>query len=552
MLSKNNKQLQQQKFEDRKQRFTIKRFSVGVASVLIGATFMMYGNASADQVASNEPTSTTTTNDALDNNEDGAASDTATLKVVNAEAQPTAADTDTKQTTTFDTTNTPNFTDEMLRESKVATSPATGDDRAATTPADQPMGSIVSSDPDKISTAGYSIEPLPTPTLRPEASGDSNARAKFNVDSDPNHYTFAVLGTFDRYGAATINRKKAYSVVFSTDTEGTGRLFVSFYDNNHKQLSQQELTDGSHTISTYTISKRGNIVEWSKNDGYGSDETLYTWSTAQPTYVGRGAWQSDRYMIPTKVSAVSEYRDKNGTLLGTVTLTGMAGQKFTAPAKQTYDNYESEVVNQTGLTVSGDTLTGRLSNFKLGGENIKLDKTGAVYEAVPGKVSDYYETMPPLVNAGYGGEVKVYDETKAVLKDPSQVTTDGKANGVVKVTRPGFDRPIYIGMDEQYYRYLGDDPKLTASMSTNNATGYYEYNIYTGGTPSAVYDFESLATASATGVEVPLNTTPAVLTQKITDNVTVAQLPNEATVVQKLLKIQLSFQQQILLVRKIL
>ncbi|WP_025022972.1 mucin-binding protein [Ligilactobacillus hayakitensis] len=52
MLSKNNKQQQAQKIEDKKQRFTIKRVSVGVASVLLGATFLMYGGtqASADAV----------------------------------------------------------------------------------------------------------------------------------------------------------------------------------------------------------------------------------------------------------------------------------------------------------------------------------------------------------------------------------------------------------------------------------------------------------------------------------------------------------------------
>ena len=42
MLSKNNKKQQSQKMEPKHQRFTIKKFSIGVASVLIGTTFAVH------------------------------------------------------------------------------------------------------------------------------------------------------------------------------------------------------------------------------------------------------------------------------------------------------------------------------------------------------------------------------------------------------------------------------------------------------------------------------------------------------------------------------
>ena len=56
MLSKNNKKQQSQKMEPKHQRFTIKKFSVGVASVLIGTTFAVHRTNSvlADQT-NNEP-----------------------------------------------------------------------------------------------------------------------------------------------------------------------------------------------------------------------------------------------------------------------------------------------------------------------------------------------------------------------------------------------------------------------------------------------------------------------------------------------------------------
>src|SRR3712207_602906 len=95
MLSKNNRQQQLQKQQDRKQRFTIKRVSVGVASVLLGATFMMNGsNASADQVEGNQA------NDG--NNDASQASD---------QAATTTAAVDQNQ----------NLSAAMLAESKVAT-----------------------------------------------------------------------------------------------------------------------------------------------------------------------------------------------------------------------------------------------------------------------------------------------------------------------------------------------------------------------------------------------------------------------------------------------
>ncbi len=50
MLSKNNRKEQFRKQEPKKQRFAIKKLTVGVASVLIGFTFMGM-NASADTTA---------------------------------------------------------------------------------------------------------------------------------------------------------------------------------------------------------------------------------------------------------------------------------------------------------------------------------------------------------------------------------------------------------------------------------------------------------------------------------------------------------------------
>jgi|GEM_PF-4184600 len=56
MLSKNNRDLLSQKMEPRKQRFTIKRLTVGVASVLVSTLFMVQGGDSTAKEDVNETT----------------------------------------------------------------------------------------------------------------------------------------------------------------------------------------------------------------------------------------------------------------------------------------------------------------------------------------------------------------------------------------------------------------------------------------------------------------------------------------------------------------
>ena len=59
MVSKNNHQVYQQKLAERKQRWGIRKLSVGVASVLLGTTFMLYSNHAV--LADTMPTNTHTT-----------------------------------------------------------------------------------------------------------------------------------------------------------------------------------------------------------------------------------------------------------------------------------------------------------------------------------------------------------------------------------------------------------------------------------------------------------------------------------------------------------
>ena len=115
MVSKNNHQFYQQKHAERKQRWGIRKLSVGVASVLLGTTFMLYGNHAvlADTVPTTTPTGATVQTDSNVADHQGSevpfrTTTNAEEKVVATNTQDTTQDKD-KQTnaneTTQDTTN---------------------------------------------------------------------------------------------------------------------------------------------------------------------------------------------------------------------------------------------------------------------------------------------------------------------------------------------------------------------------------------------------------------------------------------------------------------
>ncbi|MHC5522328.1 mucin-binding protein [Ligilactobacillus saerimneri] len=125
MVSKNNHQFYQQKHAERKQRWGVRKLSVGVASVLLGTTFMLHSNhaVSADTVPTTTPTDATVQTDSnvadhqgsevtlrttADKEETVATTTNAEEKVVATNTQDTTQDKD-KQTNANETTqNTTN------------------------------------------------------------------------------------------------------------------------------------------------------------------------------------------------------------------------------------------------------------------------------------------------------------------------------------------------------------------------------------------------------------------------------------------------------------
>ena len=137
MLSKNNKKQQSQKMEPKHQRFTIKKFSIGVASVLIGTTFAVHRTNSvlADQTnnesgtemvetSAEDPGDTSAATEGA-NNENGAPAEDATTNETSQAKTPMTDSNETTEAPTSEDTTTTNDSTTVSETPEVATTPKT-------------------------------------------------------------------------------------------------------------------------------------------------------------------------------------------------------------------------------------------------------------------------------------------------------------------------------------------------------------------------------------------------------------------------------------------
>ena len=137
MLSKNNKKQQSQKMEPKHQRFTIKKFSIGVASVLIGTTFAVHRTNSvlADQTnnesgtemvetSAEDPGDTSAATEEA-NNENGAPAEDATTNETPQAKTPMTDSNETTEAPTSEDTTTTNDSTIVSETPEVAATPVT-------------------------------------------------------------------------------------------------------------------------------------------------------------------------------------------------------------------------------------------------------------------------------------------------------------------------------------------------------------------------------------------------------------------------------------------
>ncbi len=227
MVSKNNRNLYQKKYEDNKQRWTLRKYSFGVASVMIGITF---GMMNITESAHADVTSTVNTTEATmvpvnnqGNNQDSSDKSNSSQTV-------SVADLVDKGTN-----DSSQVTPKMLLASKLAT-----DNQSTTATNGLSYGSQGSVNP----------------------SFPQGYPANYWKDPVQNRYSFEVLGlTTD----GTIKGSKYYAVL-STNNNGDGSLYVTFINRstNKPIVNTRQVSEKAEWIDNRTFGLSANKNWWIK------------------------------------------------------------------------------------------------------------------------------------------------------------------------------------------------------------------------------------------------------------------------------------------------
>ncbi|NQM35046.1 YSIRK-type signal peptide-containing protein, partial [Streptococcus suis] len=362
-----------QMFPDKRQRFSIRKFKTGVASVVFVALFL--GNM-ATVAAEQVPTNT----------------DSSAKEVVESDVVlPTDETLDEVPTTDEEVAPIEEGVDASLAPLESAEAPqefraAVGTERSAAT---NTKGVVV--------TPGQgitTISEIPTDgftTTEPEVKS-MNPNFIGTVNHDPKNYTFAVIKTdklndrttgplyVDKSGEVVTSSSGGAALIhqmaFSTDRDGTGNVYIDMYGGDGKLLMTDTLVPGLHvnelkyvykgwfSNTTYTIQHRevitnnGNLPIASVSTSDATDgwfDELYTNYEKALGYTN-GRYMGYGWFVPRLIDKKTEYVVKDSNkVLATVTQTEMSGYKFTtaAPETITADGVTYKLIKDSGTNTSG-------------------------------------------------------------------------------------------------------------------------------------------------------------------------------------------------------
>ncbi|CYY11885.1 YSIRK signal domain/LPXTG anchor domain surface protein [Streptococcus suis] len=366
-----------QMFPDKRQRFSIRKFKTGVASVVFVALFL--GNMAtvdAEQV----PTNT----------------DSSAKEVVESDvALPTDETLDEAPTTDEEVAPIEEGVNASLAPLESAEAPqefraAVGTERSAAT---KTKGVVVTPGQgiktiSEIPTDGFTTTEPEVKSMNPKFTGTVNHNSK--------NYTFAVIKTDklnDRTtGPLYVNKNGEvvtsssggaaliHQIAFSTDRDGTGNIYIDMYGGDGKLLMTDTLVPGLHVNELKYVSKGGWWL-WSKDTTYTiqhrevitnngnlpivsvstSDATDGWFDELYTNYEKALGYTNGRYMgygwfVPRLIDKKTEYVVKDSNkVLATVTQTEMSGYKFTtaAPETITADGVTYKLIKDSGTNTSG-------------------------------------------------------------------------------------------------------------------------------------------------------------------------------------------------------
>lgn len=262
MISKNNHQFYQQKNVEKKQRWGLRKLSVGVASVLLGTTFMLHSNhaVSADTVASDATPSTTTQ---ADNKGTGTEGTTYTLQPSGDSNATTDNGKDQKVTSPQPALVQKNVTPTASTDAVADYTPATPTtDKAGVTTGVYNNPLVTSSDWIKMTHGDaigyYTAKGKDGKTyVTGYVAAKGNSQSIFNVDQ------------------IDLNSLEFHLIYHNGDKEVGSGLWFNFADGKTLQLDTSRL--GSEGIQLK--SKQGQSYKWSINTG--ADQGIYYNSWAE-------------------------------------------------------------------------------------------------------------------------------------------------------------------------------------------------------------------------------------------------------------------------------
>ncbi len=468
MLSRNNNKLLIHKLEPKKQRFAIRKISVGVASVLIGFTFAGFSGVSADEAttttkdhlkteATTESSSVPTKEVELTSGTETQAKEAKTTPVADAKAQVTK---DVKEQVPTQTVTAKETSEAPTSSENQTVAPATEDEASET----QPFNVEKQAEPQaNVDLTDSKVAYAATPTKAQDQQEEG-----FSV-TDPDYSKYSYAGTnlqtlIDDFKIDYQNSEYVFQWIASTNGE-SGIVFT--VDRGKDADGNIILTNnGSFNAYEYYTVYRGWPI-WGN----------YTTEVERKKYVIRyGNNELDIGRIINDGSrntiTVDHFYAKNSTLYTPVFVGGHSGiEEISGNGYGVLSIYTPQVVEQKAKINNGEvykTQTGLTGQHYTTGipKNAKVEKGKFLYaKNSQGTMSEFHKGVV-LVNNYHDGvtvvykeldnqgtmEVNVYDNSKYPVDKYTMKVGETREYGNVTIANPYVQQTTDITYE---YRKLG-------------------------------------------------------------------------------------------------
>ncbi|MEY8718469.1 YSIRK-type signal peptide-containing protein [Ligilactobacillus murinus] len=468
MLSRNNNKLLIHKLEPKKQRFAIRKISVGVASVLIGFTFAGFSGVSADEAttttkdhlkteATTESSSVPTKEVELTSGTETQAKEAKTTPVADAKAQVTE---DVKEQAPTQTVTAKETSEAPTSLENQTVAPATEDEASET----QPFNVEKQAEPQaNVDLTDSKVAYAATPTKAQDQQEEG-----FSV-TDPDYSKYSYAGTnlqtlIDDFKIDYQNSEYVFQWIASTNGE---RGIVFTVDRGKDADGNVILTNnGSFNAYEYHTVYRGWPI-WGN----------YTTEVERKKYVIRyGNNELDIGRIINDGSrntiTVDHFYTKNSTLYTPVFVGGHSGiEEISGNGYGVLSIYTPQVVEQKAKINNGEvykTQTGLTGQHYTTGipKNAKVEKGKFLYaKNSQGTMSEFHKGVV-LVNNYHDGvtvvykeldnqgtmEVNVYDNSKYPVDKYTMKVGETREYGNVTIANPYVQQTTDITYE---YRKLG-------------------------------------------------------------------------------------------------